>query len=81
MATTWQDIVTDSAMVIIDDVRLADELTASPARFFRKMSEACGIFLDQGSNLCPLLWHADSYNGATREAPEQVMTFDQQLGN
>lgn len=38
MATTWQDIVTDSAMVIIDDVRLADELTASPARFFRKMS-------------------------------------------
>ena len=42
--------------------------------------KAYGIFLDQGSNLCPLLWHADSYHGATREAPEQVMTFDQQLG-
>ena len=24
-------------------------------------SEACGIFLDQGSNLCPLHWQADSY--------------------
>ena len=43
--------------------------------------EACGIFPDQGSNLCPLLWQADSYHGATREAPEQVMTFDLQLGN
>ena len=24
-------------------------------------SEACGIFLDQGSNPCPLHWQADSY--------------------
>ena len=24
-------------------------------------SAACGIFLDQGSNLCPLQWQADSY--------------------
>ena len=24
-------------------------------------SEACGIFLDQGSNPCPLRWQADSY--------------------
>ena len=24
-------------------------------------SAACGIFLDQGSNLCPLHWQADSY--------------------
>ena len=23
-------------------------------------SKACGIFPDQGSNLCPLLWQADS---------------------
>ena len=22
---------------------------------------ACGVFLDQGSNLCPLHWQADSY--------------------
>ena len=22
---------------------------------------ACGVFLDQGLNLCPLLWQADSY--------------------
>ena len=30
-------------------------------------SEACGIFLDQGSNLCLLPWQADSL--ATREPP------------
>ena len=24
-------------------------------------SVACGIFLDQGSNLCPLHWQVDSY--------------------
>ena len=22
---------------------------------------ACGIFMDQGSNLCPMHWQADSY--------------------
>ena len=44
-------------------------------------SEACGIFLDQGSKLCPLHWQADSYRGATREAPEQLMTFGEQLGD
>ena len=33
-------------------------------------SVACGIFLDQGLNPCPLHWQADSYNHcATREAP------------
>ena len=32
-------------------------------------SEACGIFLDQGSNPCPLPWQADSY-GATQEVPK-----------
>ena len=25
---------------------------------------ACGIFPDQGSNLCPLHWQADSYQGS-----------------
>ena len=25
------------------------------------VAHACGIFLDQGSNLCPLHWQADSY--------------------
>ena len=24
-------------------------------------SVTCGIFLDQGSNLCPLFWQVDSY--------------------
>ena len=32
-------------------------------------STACGIFPDQGSNLCPLHWQADSYPLATREVP------------
>ena len=31
-------------------------------------SAACGIFPDQGSNLCPLHWQADSNHCATREA-------------
>ena len=31
--------------------------------------EACGVFLEQGSNPCPLLWEADSRPlGYTREA-------------
>ena len=32
-------------------------------------SVACGIFLDQGSNLCLLHWQADLYHWATSEAP------------
>lgn len=30
-------------------------------------SVGCGIFLDQGSNLCPPHWQAGSYHRATRE--------------
>ena len=30
-------------------------------RSCRACSEACGIFLDQGANPCPLHWQADSY--------------------
>ena len=32
-------------------------------------SVACGIFLDQGSNLCPLHWQVDSNHCTTREVP------------
>lgn len=35
--TTWADIVT-AAMVYIDDVRLSDQLSISPALFYRRMS-------------------------------------------
>ena len=38
MATGWSDIISNSAMVIIDDVRLAEQLQASPALFYRRMS-------------------------------------------
>ena len=36
--------------------------TGSRARVAHGLScsTACGIFLDQGLNLCPLLWQADS---------------------
>ena len=44
-------------------------------------SEAYGIFPEQGLKLCPLHRQADSYRGATREAPEQLMTFEEQLGD
>ena len=33
-------------------------------------SEACRIFLDRGSNLCPLHWRVDSYHCTTREVPK-----------
>ena len=38
-----------------------------------RCSEACGIFLDQGSNPCPLHWQADSYHCVTKEV--QQLTF------
>jgi len=37
MATTWADI-TAAAMVLIDDVRLEEQLAVSPAQFYRRMS-------------------------------------------
>ena len=36
---------------------------------------ACGIFLDQGSNPCPLHWQADSYPLYTREVPHNLYYF------
>lgn len=38
MATKWSEIITDNALVIIDDARLRKELVIDPAQFFRKMS-------------------------------------------
>ncbi len=38
MATTWSEIVTENAMVFIDDIRLDKELAISPAQYFRTMS-------------------------------------------
>ena len=38
MGTTWAEIITDYAMVEIDDVRLSDELAIDTALFFRRMA-------------------------------------------
>lgn len=37
MATAWADVIA-AAMVQIDDVRLQDQLAASPAQFYRRMA-------------------------------------------
>lgn len=34
----WSDIISNSAMIYIDDVRLHEQLVANPAMFFRKMA-------------------------------------------
>ena len=36
-------------------------------------SMACGIFLDQGSNPCPLPWQADSYPLYQQGSPEDYL--------
>ena len=38
MATNWSEIITENALVFIDDIRLSKELAQSPAQFFRKMA-------------------------------------------
>lgn len=38
MGTSWIEIVSDSAMVFIDDIRLQEDAGIDPAQFFRKMS-------------------------------------------
>ena len=38
-------------------------------------SEVCGIFLEQGSNLCPLHWQADSYPLHHRGSPPSHLIF------
>lgn len=38
MATSWAEIITNNAMVLINDVRLSEQLEVSPALFYRRMS-------------------------------------------
>lgn len=38
MATSWAEIITNNAMVLINDVRLSEQLEISPALFYRRMS-------------------------------------------
>ena len=38
MGTSWSEIISDHAMVFIDDVRLTDQAAESPVRFLRRMS-------------------------------------------
>ena len=39
-------------------------------------SATCGIFLDQGSNLCPLHWQADSYPLCHQGRPQYCFNHD-----
>lgn len=38
MGTSWASVITDDALLIINDLRLNNELAENPALFFRKMS-------------------------------------------
>ena len=38
-------------------------------------SETCGIFLDKGSNPCPLHWQVDSYPLHHQGSPEETFFF------
>lgn len=38
MGTTWSEVISDHAMVFIDDIRLRDQAEENPARFLRKMA-------------------------------------------
>lgn len=38
MGTSWASVITDDAMLVINDLRLNRELSENPALFFRKMS-------------------------------------------
>lgn len=38
MGTSWIELITDSAMVYIDDIRLTEELQTNPAQFFRRFA-------------------------------------------
>lgn len=38
MGTSWASVITDDALLIINDLRLNDELAENPALFYRKMS-------------------------------------------
>ena len=38
MGTSWANVITDDALLIINDLRLNEELAENPALFFRKMS-------------------------------------------
>lgn len=38
MGTTWSEIICDYGMVLINDIRLTEELANDPALFFRKMA-------------------------------------------
>lgn len=38
MGTSWIEVISNSAMLFIDDVRLQDDVAVNPAQFFRRMT-------------------------------------------
>lgn len=50
MGTPWSEVITNSAMVVIDDVRLQEDAAVNPAQFLRRMS----LYMDVA---IPMLTH------------------------
>ena len=51
MGTKWSEVISNHAMVAIDDVRLQEEAANDPAAFLRHAEEVC---LRDGIQLTPL---------------------------
>lgn len=58
--TGWSEIISNSAMVLIDDVRMQDQLALSPALFYRRMSLYIKLALPLLSSPPELLSHLQS---------------------
>ena len=56
---TWASVVVSHRLISCGSQALEYGINSCGARL--SCSVACGIFLDQGLNLCPLHWQADSY--------------------
>ena len=55
MGTAWSDIITNSAMVVIGDDRMQDDLRTDAALFFRRMSSWMGMAIPMLKNPPELL--------------------------
>ena len=53
-------------MVVVHELLIA--VTSLVAAHGPRCFAAYGVFLDQGSNPCPLHWQTDSYHCTTRES-------------
>lgn len=80
MGTAWSEIICDYGMVLINDIRLTEELANDPALFFRKMSlylkNAIPMFgkpPEEKARLCGTEPRYDSYTFTVQEDGEQTI--------